>query len=80
MCMSDNRLTYHCQKFGEEILIKKQEPKCHIWNNEDVENITNQLSDLKGNFPKANRSLKHLHVLEASQVMGVDTGGGAGGL
>ena len=49
MCISDNRLTYCRQKFEEEILIEKQEPKCRIWNGEDVEIRTNQLSDLRGN-------------------------------
>ena len=68
ICMSDNRLTYHRQKFEEEILVKKQEPKCRIWNCEEVEDITIQLCDLKGTFPRTNRSLKHFHVIEASQV------------
>ena len=65
--MSDNRLTYYRQKF-EEILVKKQEPKCRIWNCEEVEDLTNQLCDSKRTFPRTNRSLKHFHVLEASQV------------
>ena len=66
--MSDNRLNYHRRKFEDEVLAKRQEPKCCIWDNQGVQDITEQLCDPKGTFLRANRSLKHFEVLETLEV------------
>ena len=66
--MSDNRLSYHSLKFEDEVLAKKQEPKCRIWNNEEVTHIIEQLCDPSGTYLRANRSLQHFRVLRALEV------------
>ena len=66
--MSDNRLTYHSLKFENEVLAKKQEPKCRIWNNEEITHIIEQLCDPSGTYLRANRSLQHFRVLKALEV------------
>ena len=40
--MSDNRLSYHRRKFEDEILVTKQEPKCRIWDQEEIDHIIEQ--------------------------------------
>ena len=66
--MSDIRLNYHRLKFANEIFTKKQEPKCRIWNNEEIQHIIEQLCDPSGIYLRANRSLKQFRVLEALGV------------
>ena len=67
-CMSDNRLKYYCLKFENEVLARKQEPKCRIWNNEELQHIIDQLCDPSGTYPRAHRSLKQFQVLTALGV------------
>ena len=66
--MSDSRLSYHRRKFEDEILVKKQEPKCRIWNKEDMNHIIEQLCEQNGTFLRASRSLKQFRVLESIGV------------
>ena len=66
--MSDIRLNYHRRKFEDEVLAKKQEPKCRIWNNKEIEGIIEQLCDQSGTYPRADRSLQHFRVLKALEV------------
>ena len=63
--MSDTRLSYHRCKFENEILVKKQEPKCRIWDKEDINRVVEQLCDQNGTFLRVNRSLKQFRVLES---------------
>ena len=69
--MSDDRLNYHRRKFEDEVLAKKQEPKCRLWDNQGVQDIIEQLCDPKGTFLKANRSLKHFEVFRDLRSKGI---------
>ena len=66
--MSDIRLNYHRRKFEDEVLAKKQESKCRIWNNKEIEGIIEQLCDPSGTYPRADRSLQHFRVLKVLEV------------
>ena len=66
--MSDIRLNYHRRKFEDEVLAKKQEPKCRIRNNKEIEGIIEQLCDPSWTYPRADRSLQHFRVLKVLEV------------
>ena len=61
----DNKLNYHRRKFDEDVLTKKQEPKCRIWSKEEIQTIIGQLSNSNG----AKRSMKQFRVLKAFESM-----------